>query len=447
MTLRVVVFLCLATMLFVSPPAPVAAEEIPRDTAFGNRQLRNFPMAVADFKNFSKSPDKDNFAKTGQQVMLADFEISGYFQALNPKSYLEDVKASGITEATTDFTKWSAVGASGLVKAGFWIDGDNLKIEMKLFNVGLGKEVLAKAYEGKMEQFRDICHRFADEVVKYYTGADGIFSTRLTAVRKVNQIKTLWVCDFDGKRGWTLVDNGSINLLPAWSRDGGGVFFTSYANGNPDLFKVPAAPKAKPVVISQEAGLNVGAATCPDGKSIALTMTRDGNSEIYVMSTDGKNPIRITNSWGIDTSPAWSPTGDRLTFVSNRSGSPQIYVTPAVADAQPTRLTFQGNYNQSPAWSPQGDKIVFTGRDERLIYDLFLVDVETREITRLTQDQGNNEDPGWSPDGNLIIFTSTREGGKYKLWLMNADGTGQRKITDEEGEFTNPDWGPLTKGK
>lgn len=408
-------------------------------------KFRRLPLAVAPLKRFSEAVDIElKQSLRGQDVLMNDLQIAGVFEVLDPKSFLEDPKTSGITEATINFTQWLQVGAEGLVKVGYWVNGETLTLDARLFDVALAKELLKKTYTVPVGQFRRTLHAFADEVVKFYTKEDGIFATRIVATRKLGGQKQIVMMDFDGENQVTLVENGSLNILPTFSADGSGVFFTSYLANNPDLYKVPAEPGKKPIKISDARGLNVGASASPDGRFIALTLSKDGNSEIYLMGPDGSNPRRITNNWGIDTSPSFSPDGKRIAFISDRSGNPQVYIQDISSDVA-TRLTFQGNYNQSPAWSPKGDKIAFCGRDERLVFDLFIVDVATKAVTRLTQDQGNNEDPSWAPDGAHLVFSSTRSG-KTKLYIMNADGTNQRLISKGEGEFATPNWSSRWKG-
>ncbi len=103
-------------------------------------------------------------------------------------------------------------------------------------------------------------------------------------------------------------------------------------------------------------------------------------------------------------SPEFSPDGGRLAFVSNRSGTPQIYIKD-LASGDVSRVTFQGKYNTSPAWSPDGKKIAYVGIEEnRIDIYLILLDRGPGMPVQLTRDQGDNEDPCWSPDGNLIVF-------------------------------------------
>ena len=407
---------------------------------------RKYPIAIAEMKLFEDGKgNKDLVAqvKQGQQTLMNDLAIAGIFEVLNPKSFLEDPKTSGISQAQIDFTQWLQVGADYLVKGGIWnLGAGKIKVDLRLFDVTTGSEKLQKSFEGELAMQRMVMHNFADEIMMFFTKQQSIFSTKIVAVRKIDKTKQIYIVDFDGKNGYSVTRNSSINLLPTWSPDGKGIYFTSYMNNNPDLYRINPSGK-KTVKISSYRGLNVGASVNRTGTQLALTLSKDGNSELYVMDSNGSNLKRITHSHAIDSSPTWSPDNRTLAFVSDRSGYPQIYQVDVNGGA-PVRLTFQGNYNQSPAWSPKGDKIVFCGRDERLVFDLFIVDPKTREITRLTQDEGNNEDPAWSPDGRHIVFSSTRTG-KSQLFIMSADGSNQRQITNGKGKFSTPDWSPILK--
>jgi TolB protein len=163
---------------------------------------------------------------------------------------------------------------------------------------------------------------------------------------------------------------------------------------------------------------------------------------VWVANADGTSPRRLTKEPGIDVSPSWSPDGKRLAFVSNRAGSPQIYVMQADG-TNVRRLTYQGNYNQTPTWSPRGDQIAFTARDERRVFDVFVISVDSGRIQRVTQDQGRtNEEPTWAPNGRLLAFTTDRNG-PPQLVISNPTGDRQTVVTSGKVDVNAPAWGPL----
>jgi TolB protein len=404
--------------------------------------FRPYPIAVPVFKELGTGAAE--LAKEGAEILRNDLGIAGSFKVLDPRSYLADPAKEGLTGAAINFADWLNVGAEGLAKAGVAVNGADVVLEGRLFDVATGKELLVVKLDGPKGDLRKLVHQFADRIVKHFTGLRSVFSTQLAFAKKIKGNKAICLMDFDGFGERCLVANESINLLPAWSPDGRFIYFSSYLQGGPHAWRVEVS-SGRMNQVSKQRGLNIGVAAAPDGSAIALTLSKDDNSEIYRMAPDGTKPVRLTNNFAIDASPTWSPDSKQIAFVSERSGNPQIYVMPA-AGGEPRRLTFQGNYNQTPDWSPRGDWILFNARDERLVYDIFKVNPDSGEIRRLTQDQGNNEHPRWSPDGNLVVFNSTRAG-ESKIYIMNADGTNQRMISKGSGEYTNPAWGPWAPEK
>lgn len=405
----------------------------------GNPNFKPYPLAVPAARDMAGG-GPSAAANAITETLRFDFGIAGIFKVLDPASYLADPAKEGLAAASIKFGDWVSVGADGLVKAGVTTTGDTVKVDFRYFDVGSGRQLLAKTYgPGPQTDARKWAHAFANEVVFYLTGSKGIFNTRLVAVQKTKTGRELAVMDLDGKNQSWVTSNGSINLLPSWTRDGREVLFTSYLRHNPNLFSAPIGG-GRPKLLSGERGLNTGGVMSPDGKKIALTLSRDGNSEIYVMNADGTGLTRLTNEWAIDTSPTWSPDSRRIAFVSARWGDPHVFVMNADG-SNVKRLTERGTYNQTPDWSPKGDLVAFTARDERNVFDIFTVNPDTKEIRRLTQDQGHNEEPSFSPDGTHVVFTSTREKGKSQIWIMNADGTNQRRVT-EGGGWSTPVWSP-----
>ncbi len=372
-------------------------------------------------------------AKVIREVMTRDMVLIGLFKIIDPKSYLADLHREG-TGIKTEV--WGNIGAQGVIKAKATMMARELNVEFYLYDLGKGPiPVLKKTYKGPSKSVRRLAHKFGDDVVKYYTGERGIFTTKIVfaTTKPKSRLSHIYVMDYDGHGVYKVSRTGKQNVLPAWSPRGV-IAYTSYLWRNTDLFVMPAGGgRAKR--ISKYSGLNTGAAYHPSGNSIALTLSRDGNAEIYIISATGKIQRRLTKNEAIDTSPTWSPDGSKIAFVSNRGGTPQIYVVGSGGGAA-RRLTFQGNYNQEPSWCPRKDRplVAFTGRDEKGSYDIYTINVKNGELKRLTQGQGSNKSPTWAPSGRLIAFSSSRGG----VWLMNEDGLNQHRVY--RGGAQTPDW-------
>jgi len=375
----------------------------------------------------------DDGARAATDVLSKDMDVVGFFQVLDPASFPQQLVAEGLGFSSA---LWSQVGAQAVLK--MRVTGG--QIEARVYVAARGDAaVLSKTYrEGDV---RDAVHQFANDVVLWFTGTRGVFGSRIAfALTGHSSSREIAAIDADGGRMSTLTRMGSDCLLPAFSPSGGEVAFTSYLRNNPDLWLVPAGG-GRARRISKQPGLNTGAAWSPDGHSIALTLSQDGNAELYRISpADGGMQSKLTTNPAIDSSPSYSADGSQIAFVSNRGGSPQIYVMSS-SGGSPRRVTFQGKYNQTPRWSPRGDKpqIAFTGRDERGVFDVFVLDVKSGRIDRVTQGKGSNQDPSWSPDGRLLAYVSTRGG----IYVQNLETHHEVQIW--RGGAASPSWGPAPR--
>lgn len=366
-----------------------------------------------------------------------DMGACGLFSVLDRKSFLSDAK-EGLTAASINFANWTNVGAEALMKTQLTTEGDSLKGELRLFSVASGREDFKVTESAPAKNPRQLAHKLANAVYKHFTKETGPFETRIGFVKRNGGNKDIYLADWDGKNA-AAVTSGNLNVLPAVTRDGAGVAYTSYRKGKPEIFSQRLG--GEPTLLVSAGRMASGVSFSPDGSRIAYSVSDGENAEIFVAKADGSAATRITDTkFFLNSSPSWAPDGKRLAFVSNRGGNPQIY-TMKVDGSDVKRLTYQGTYNTTPAWSPRGDLIAFTARDERNAFDLFTVDVTNGKISRLTQDAKNNEEPSFSPNGRLILFTSTRTGGK-RLFVMTHDGNNQVALPAEGGELTTPDWGP-----
>jgi len=363
-----------------------------------------------------------------------DLDIVGIFRILDPASFPAQLQAEGLGFSSA---LWSQVGAQGVTKLKVGRAGGGVTTEARLYVLGRGDApVFARTY--RAPDVRDTVHLFANDVVEHFTGQRGVFGSRIAIALTSKGNHEIAVIDMDGSRTTVLTKMGADCLLPAYSPAGGEIAFTSYLRNNPDLWLVPTAG-GRARRISRQPGLNTGACYSPDGRSIALTMSYEGNAEVYrIGASDGAQQAKLTTNPAIDSSPSFSPDGSQIAFVSNRQGSPQIFVMPS-SGGSPRRVTFQGKYNQTQRWNPRADKplIAFTGRDERGTFDIFLLDLRTGKIDRVTQGKGSNQDPTWSPDGRLLAYTSTRGG----IFVANPETRNEVEIW--RGAGSSPSWGPV----
>jgi TolB protein len=399
--------------------------------------VQKIKIAIPDFKNFSSNKEYPQLATALPEVLSNDLDLTGYFTPMDKDAFLADDEDAMAREKIR-FKNWSVIGADLLLKGGYTAVGRSLEVEVRLYDVFWGRQIMGRRALGKAADYRNLMHRIGNEIIHTLTGHKGMFLSKIAFVGTATGHKELYVSDYDGYNARQVTSDKSIALLPRWSPSGDKILFNSYREGGPMLYLTDfTAGNFKR--ISGRNGLNIGAAWAPDGEKVALTLSHKGNPDIYSIDLSGRIIDKLTSHWGIDVSPTFSPDGDKIAFVSNRSGSPQIYVRDLRKGSE-ERLTFEGNYNTSPSWSNL-DRIVFSAMKSGR-FDIYAMDSDGRNLKKLTEDQGNNEDPCWSPDGRYIVFSSSRDGG-YHLYIMNANGRNQRRITFLRGEQTSPSWSPF----
>ena len=173
--------------------------------------------------------------------------------------------------------------------------------------------------------------------------------------------------------------------------------------------------------------------------AIAFHSSRDGNSEIYIMDTDGSNMTRLTNNTTVDSDPNWSHDGSKIIFVATRDGNAEIYVM-NVDGSSPVNLTNNEAEDISPSWSPDGTKIAFVStRDSQ--QDIYVMDADGSNQTKLTDDAHSDDSPDWSPDGSQIVFASNQEGNN-EIHKMQSDGTNINRLTNSPEDDLSPVWSP-----
>ncbi|MCH2187765.1 hypothetical protein MK280_18070, partial [Myxococcota bacterium] len=134
--------------------------------------------------------------------------------------------------------------------------------------------------------------------------------------------------------------------------------------------------------------------------------------------------------------------GQRIVFVSDRSGAPQLYIMTRDGGSV-RRLTYNGSYNTAPAWSPDGRWIVYETRVQGQ-FDLWLTDPSGEVNLPLVTHPRSDESPSWSPDSRRIVFSSARRG-VPDLYSVDLKGQNLRRLTRKQGKNLQPEWGPFAR--
>ena len=380
-------------------------------------------------------------AKEIPEVLARDLDLSGYFDVLNPNTFIE---SPGSCKGNEEFaySDWSVIGAEGLVRGVVESSGGKIRAQLYLHDVQVNRVVLGKEYQADATQARLLAHRFANEIVKFFTGEAGVFGSQIVFSGKMGRFKELYVMDMDGSNIHQITNDKSLNMASSWNPVGDLILYTTYIRRVPELFLLdPYARKGRQ--ISHDETLELGGKFSRDGKTVLLSRSTGAQADLVIMGLDGQVLRNLTRGTGsINVSPDWSPDNSQIVFCSDRSGGPQIYTMNA-SGGDVKRISFVASkYCTSSAWSPKGDKIVFVCQSDGG-YQLFVSNPDGSNPQQITNG-GRNEDPSWAPDGRYIVFATTAYSrGNYNLALIRSDGNGMRALTNSPSSDVDPAWSPV----
>ncbi|MDN3526453.1 Tol-Pal system beta propeller repeat protein TolB [Halomonas sabkhae] len=147
---------------------------------------------------------------------------------------------------------------------------------------------------------------------------------------------------------------------------------------------------------------------------------------LMVADADGHNSHQALTSNEPIMSPAWSPDGNKLAYVSFEGGRPGIYVQ-EVSSGRRVKLTSFEGLNSAPSWSPDGRKLALAlSRDGQP--EIYTIDIASQELTRITRNPSIETEPSWAPDGQSLIYTSDRSGGP-QIYRQALNGGSAERLT------------------
>ena len=290
--------------------------------------------------------------------------------------------------------------------------------------------LFSKAYSGSST--RRQVHAFADDIVQSITGRKGVAQTKIAFKVDTGSSSEIYIADYDGFNAQPVTKDGSLVAAPTWVPGRMALYYTSYKLSNPDIFSHDlASGQRRP--IAKYSGLNTSAAVSPDGKRVAMILSKGGSPDVYVCDADGSNLKRLTSTKEDESSPCWSPDGQWICYAAKLRERRSLWkIRSTGGEAQ--RIPTVGVLNPTePDWSPDGKFIVFTAMMGG--FEICVVPAQGGDARQV----GAGEDPSWAPNSRTIIF-ARRQGGRRTLSLLDVPTKQTKDVSRISGSNSQPSW-------
>ncbi len=429
----------LALVALALSPAMAPAQSGPLRIEVTEGVIAPVPYAIPDF--VAENAPADQYAAGIARVVASNLSGTGLLREIGREAHVGRITSF---DSPVQFSDWRAINAQALITGAARLDGEQLRVKFRLFDVVSGQQMGdGLQLDGTTGNWRRMAHRVSDAIYTRLTGEGGYFDSRVVFVAesgpRENRRKQLAIMDQDGENVQYLTDGAALVLAPRFSPRGERLLYTSYESGQPRVILMDLASRSRQMLADQPGTMTFAPRFSPDGQSVIFSLSVGGTTDLYALNLNSGQRVQLTNTSAIDTAPSFAPDGGRIVFESDRSGTSQLYVMP-VGGGEAQRISYgEGRYS-TPVWSPRGDLIAFTkSHDGRFHIGVMRTDGSNeRLLTASYLDEG----PTWAPNGRVIMFMREAAGGDPQIFSVDISGRNLRRIPTP-GPASDPAWSPL----
>ena len=416
------------------------------------------PIYIASIINDS-SAFSESYLTQLEKIVAYDFDHNGMTGVMKHTQTLDDLVASVPYDQFGNIADWKSRRISYVIK--MRSSEKNLIVKLLSVNQGSVKNIDIQSLTGKLEEDRKLIHKAADTMYKALFGKEGIASTKILYANKTQNgqgkyFSDIWESDYDGANARMLTNEGAYCISPVYlpPKSGymtGGFMYVSYQIGQPKIHLM-SFKDGNNRRLSTLKGNQLTPAISRQRDQIAFISDVMGNPDLFIQpfNPDGGaagKPYQVFSAKSATQgSPAFSPDGKRLAFVSNKDGAPRIYVInvpspgTSIKNVKTTLVSKQNRENSAPNWSPDGTKLAYCSRSKG-DRQIWMYDFTTNKETQLTTGSGNKENPSWGPDSLHLAFNST-DTNASEIYIINLNQQEVARITSGKGAKSFPCWEP-----
>ena len=263
-----------------------------------------FPIVIAPFEIVGNSNNVDIAT-----IIRDNLNRSGQFNALSTEALITN---------QIDFSFWQEHKKDAVVFGKIeQVSSKVYNVYIYIYDVFSEKSLYQKKIRVHNSGFRRIAHFLSDKIYYVLLGQKGSFDTRLSYVtvsenNNGGRTYKLQISDSDGFNPQTVVRSSNPILSPAWSKDQKKLAYVSFKNNRSEVFVMTPFLKTIPIKLPKFDGIASSPTWHPSGESIALTISKNGNKDIYLYNLKSKKLERLTKNISIDTEASFSPDGSKI---------------------------------------------------------------------------------------------------------------------------------------
>jgi len=406
-----------------------------------------------------RSSFAEEYLKQLEQVIAFDLSSNGSSYLVKQTAENNALATRSARDQFDSLLDWQKKNIFFVIKG--WVENKAISFVLLDVQTKSLKKIETISLTGNLNEDRLHMHRISDLIHKAFFGTNGIASTKIIYSIRTKQgqdsqkwISEIWEADYDGANARQLTQENSYCISPVYipPKAGfvtGGYMYVSYKLGQPKIY-MASFKENKAHRLTNLKGNQLMPAIARQRDQVAFISDVAGNPDLFIQpfnpekGADGKPQQIFSARQAAQGSPTFSPDGKRIAFVSNKDGSPKIYIIKipeagsSLKNIQAQLISKRNRENSAPAWSPDGNKIAYCAKHggDRQIW---VYDFKTNQEKQISEGAGNKENPSWAPDSLHLVFNSSDEK-QSELYLINLNQKEAIKISKGAGEKRFPNW-------
>ncbi len=421
------------------------------------------PLYLLPLKQ-DQSDLEDTYIQLLEKILAFDLNHNGVTFVAKRSHESDQLGLSGSLNQFGPISDWKERHIFYVVKP--FIQGRSIQARILNTQEQILKSIGHFTLTGNLTEDRRQIHHLSDTIHKALFGTEGIAATRiLYTIKDSNSsdssqwVSEVWEVDYDGGNPRQVTHERSMCVTPVYLPPKAGYIsssflYVSYQLGQPKIY-IASLRDGKKQRITSIRGNQLTPAISQQRDKIAFICDITGNPDLFLQpfspekGADGKPQQIFAAPLATQGSPTFSPDGSRIAFVSNKSGSPKIYVIPIpspganIKEIKARLISKINRENTAPCWSPDGTKIAYCARSkgERQIW---VYDFNKNQEKQITHGKFHKENPSWAPNSLHLVF-NTSDPASNELFIINLNQSEATQITFGPGEKRFPSWEPRFK--